>query len=115
MTERIKGLWELKQGELFPVDPEVEKWAEVVWRAKNPNGSSGQSWPPIYNLHEYRTTAKAIISELLRKELTSLTEYDMHSEVGIKFQDLLSRWTVGEVNAYEVWNFVRDSLTKEKK
>jgi len=42
-------------------------------------------------------------------------EYDMHSEVGIKFQDLLADWAVGKVSAFEVWDFVKDNITKEKK
>jgi len=114
MTEPKKEMWRLNSN-LVPPDPEVEKWAILLWEADHPQNTIGK-WPDnAYNPHEYRRTARVIVSKLIQKELTTLIEYDMHSEVGIKFQDLLADWAVGKVGAFEVWDFVKDNITKENK
>jgi hypothetical protein len=115
MTEKTKGMWLLKPADLVPLDPEVEEWAKLLWEADHPGGSDNKTWPPtVYSPHEYRKTAAVIVAKLVQKELATLTEYDMHSEVGIKFQDLLADWACGKAGAFEVWDFVRDNITKEK-
>lgn len=50
-----------------------------------------------------------------KKEPTALTEYNFFSDVGEEFNKLLADWACGKACAFEVWNFVRDNITKEKK
>lgn len=59
----------------------------------------------------------AKVADRLEEKLLRIKEcqYDMHSEVGIKFQDLLADWACGKVGAFEVWDFVKDNITKENK
>lgn len=59
----------------------------------------------------------AKVADRLEERLLQIKkcQFDMHSKVGMQFQDLLSAWAVGKVGAFEIWDFVRDNITKENK